>query len=177
MHNNHIYTKIQKFKHGDNEALNEIIIQMMPLLKKSAHKTHFMEYEDALQEYSISLIESIQKIQIYDNDGQCLTYIKTCIKNKFCALYKKHCTSIYDEISLESTDSIESPTNSFNDIDFWSDINHLIEQLPTNSKKEIAKLSLIEGKSDLEIATQLNLSRQYVNRIKREIYHTFSENY
>ncbi len=42
--------KIKKYKQGDIKALEEILIQMTPLVKNYAAKIHFMEYEDAIHQ-------------------------------------------------------------------------------------------------------------------------------
>lgn len=40
--------KIERYKQGEVKALEEILIQMTPLVKSYAAKIHFMEYEDAM---------------------------------------------------------------------------------------------------------------------------------
>ncbi len=84
-----ISSKIRDYKNGNHTALEDILNQMAPLLKKYAGKTHFMEYEDAFQEYAITLIEATIKIKSYENEGQTLAYINTCVKNKFNSLFNE----------------------------------------------------------------------------------------
>lgn len=57
--------------------------QNVATYKKYAQKTHFMEFEDSCQEYSLALIEAVTKIKRYETDGQCLAYLTVCIKINF----------------------------------------------------------------------------------------------
>lgn len=167
---------IDDYKNGNIDALEQLWKQMLPLIKKHAWKTHFMEYDDACQEYSTALIEAINKIRIYDTDDQCLKYLTTCIKNKFCFLYKHYCTEVANEIFDDIIDT-ENATNTYDDIIFFADIANFIEKLPSETKRNIASLSILQQKSDAEIALQLGLSRQYINRIRKEIYRELSALY
>ncbi len=168
---------IKLYRKGNENILTEIWIQMQPLIKNQARRTHFMEYDDACQEYSIALIEAINKIQTYDTDGQCLKYIATCIKNKFCFLYKRYCSGvaneIFDDIVIDDSDT----SNTYDDVVFFADIADFIEKIPSEVKRNIASLSILQQKSDAEIALQLGLSRQYINRIKKELYRELSNLY
>ena len=149
---------IGDYKNGNIDALEQLWKQMLPLIKKYAGKTHFMEYGDACQEYSIALIESINKIQIYDTDGQCLKYIAICIKNRFCYLFKQHCAGVANEILDDIVIDDESITDTYNDVIFFTDITNFIEKLPSETKRNIASLSILQQKNDAEIALQLGLS-------------------
>lgn len=50
----HISEWITDYKNGDPDALEQLWKPMLPLIKKYAGKTHFMEYDDVCQEYSIA---------------------------------------------------------------------------------------------------------------------------
>lgn len=167
----HISEQITDYKNGDSAALEQLWKQMLPLIKKYAGKTHFMEYDDACQEYSIALIEAINKIQTYDTDGQCLKYIATCIKNRFCFLYKRYCSGVANEIFDDIVIDDSNTANTFDDVVFFADIADFIEKIPSEVKRNIASLSILQQKSDAEIALQLGLSRQYINRIRKELYY------
>lgn len=47
-------------------------------------------------------------------------------------------------------------------------------KLSSETKQTIANLSIVHQKSDIEIASYLGVSRQYVNKIKKEIYQRLS---
>lgn len=177
MENKRISEMIFNYKEGDITVLEQLWSQLLPLIKKYAGKTYFMEYEDAYQEYSLTLFEAVDKIQKYDTDGQCLKYIVTCMKNKFCFLYKNYCNTIANEtandILIIKRDELEI-LDPYNDIVFWSDVNDFIMKLSSATKRIIANLSIVHQKNDVEIASYLGVSRQYVNKIKRELFQKLS---
>ncbi len=167
-----ISERIDRYKRGDRTQLEHIWRQMLPLIKKYAGRTHFLEYEDACQEYSLTLIEAINKIKNYDNDRLFLAYAVKCIKNRFYTLYKIYRTEPPTE--SETEDSPEKHSNScvedtYGDIVLLLDLKSFISRLSSENRRRIAALSLISQKSDAEIASILGVSRQYVNRIKREL--------
>lgn len=175
MENKRIAEMIRNYKKGDVSALEQLWFQLLPLIKKYAGRSHFMEYDDAYQEYTLTLLEAVNKIQNYDTDGQCLKYIAISIKNKFCFLYKNHCATIVHEtpndiIAMEVREF--SGPDPYSDTIFWTDICNFIESLPSDTKRTIARLSIIYQKSDAEIASYLGISRQYVNKIKKDIAET-----
>lgn len=53
-------TIIEKATKHDSEALNTLITLMTPLLRKYASKIHFMDFDDAMQELSLTLVECLQ---------------------------------------------------------------------------------------------------------------------
>lgn len=177
MGNEHISEMISNYKKGDTTVSEQLWIQLLPLIKKYAGKSYFMEYEDAYQEYSLTLLEALNKIQKYDNDGQCLKYIAICMKNKFCYLYKNYCNTVANETKndtiLIKKDESDFP-DSYNDIVLLANINEFVMKLSSKTKQTIANLSIVHQKSDIEIASYLGVSRQYINKIRREIYQRLS---
>lgn len=181
MESNPICSKIRDYKNGNTSALEELYMQMLPLIKKYAAKSYFMEYEDAFQEYSITLIEAVQKIKTYENDGQSLSYLSTCVRNKFNTLYKTYCVSkqqieSYIESYFENpkSKSISDPSDAQL---FSIDLKSFIEQINSKTKQKIAILAYCENRDDSEISKILQISRQYVNRVRREINQKLLEQY
>lgn len=74
---------------------------------------------------------------------------------------------IFDDIVIDDSDT----SNTYDDVVFFADIADFIEKIPSEVKRNIASLSILQQKSDAEIALQLGLSRQYINRIKKELYY------
>lgn len=126
MSKENIAEMIKIYKKGNENILTEIWLQMLPLIKKQARRTHFMEYDDAYQEYSISLINAVRKIRDYDTDMQCLSYIVSCINHKFCSLYKSYHKSNTNEILFDTIPDKNSSCTKFDDMIFLSDIQHLL---------------------------------------------------
>lgn len=50
---------VQQYKSGNKEALDEIIKKMSPLIIKYSRLTFSLEYEDAKQEYSLTIIKAV----------------------------------------------------------------------------------------------------------------------
>lgn len=168
--------QIREFKYGKRIALEKILIQLMPLIKSYTRKSFFMEYDDAFQEFVITIIEAISKIQIYENDAQCLTYLHTCVKNRYCFLCKKFYATRKHEELYESI-PCQEPVDYYDDIIFLMDMNRYISQIKCTTHKNIAIMALVEEKSDREIAETLHLSRQYVNRIRRKLLNEIQAKY
>lgn len=165
-----ISSKIRDYKNGNHTALEDILNQMAPLLKKYAGKTHFMEYEDAFQEYAITLIEATIKIKSYENEGQTLAYINTCVKNKFNSLFKAYCIAKEQEAALyDKLDHSEMVNDNFAEFLYLIDLKAFIKQIDSQKKREIATLAYLKGLDDTTISDHLHLSRQYVNRVRREL--------
>ena len=46
---------IRRLRTGNSKVMEEIYKKMYPLLAAEASRTHFMEYDDAMQEYCFAL--------------------------------------------------------------------------------------------------------------------------
>lgn len=173
---NNLIDNITKYKEGDKNALTEIVNQMTPLIKKYASKIHFMGYEDAVQELYMSLIESIPYLDIKNGSFKCLKYISLTIEHKYYALCKKY-LSIKEEYIDDNSFDIEDGSNCFNDTLFNIQLSEFIENVKQKSelKGKIIYLSYIKEWKDNEIAACLNVSKQYVNRIKKKLLLEFLE--
>ena len=64
---------------------------------------------------------------------------------------------------------LQAYSAEFSDIVFREDIKQLLKQV-NKRKKQLFLQILLEDKSDAEIAKEFNISRQYVNRVKKELY-------
>lgn len=172
MRNMNISKRIARIKKATAHSWNIYGGRCPPLIKKYAGRTHFMEYADACQEYLLTLIEAVQKIKSYDTDRLFLAYAVKCIKNKFCTLYKEHCAEVPTESDTEIL--LEKNSNAYTeegyrDIVLAIDLNAFIRGINSGKKQKIAILFLVFQKSDSEIASMLGVSRQYVNRVRREL--------
>lgn len=87
-----ILSLIQKYKAGDAHASEEICNRMTPLIKKYASKIHCMEFEDAMQELYITLLETLPHLTPSKPEAQCLKYITTAVHNRYRSLCKTYPT-------------------------------------------------------------------------------------
>ena len=71
-----IISLIQKQRAGDVQAAQEICRRMSPLLKKYAARLYCMEYDDAMQELYIALLETFPYLDPAKTEAECLIIYK-----------------------------------------------------------------------------------------------------
>lgn len=118
------------------------------------------------QEMVLALIKAVKKISKCETDGQCINYLQNAIKYHFSNLCKKNMQrKKCEEVCCEN--NVISYTERYTDVDFIYDLTKLGENF---SQTQIQILEyMLNGYTDREIADTLNLSRQYVNRIKKKL--------
>lgn len=169
-----ITEELRKYHDGDEKAMEEILLQMMPLIKKYARKIHFMEQEDALQELSLAMIKTIRNADTDRTEAENLRYFEISISG----CYKKLCTRFQSQPKELPIDCI--PENyveiSEDAIDLAVSLQRYIAQVRENDATK-AKILIyaLNMYSDIEISRILGLSRQYVHRIKRKLFGAFFE--
>ena len=82
-------TIIEKATMHDSEALNTLITLMTPLLRKYASKIHFMDFDDAMQKLSLTLVECLQYLDFTKGKDKLLKYIQQFIIHKYYSLLVK----------------------------------------------------------------------------------------
>lgn len=168
---NSISTLIKKYKeNGKSAELLAILDRMKPLINKYAKKLFKIEFEDANQEMILALIESVNKMSCYENDGQCISYFNRALNNKYHELCRTS-RKIENEYSMDDI-NIESRTNPHNDYidtEFYFDLYTMISD-NHDTNNSIISYIIENDASDTEIAKRLGISRQYVNRFKKRIF-------
>lgn len=157
-----LYTLIKSFKKGNEDAFEEILDIFKPLLNNLQRKN---PYNDIYQELSIFLFEVLKKIpihkDIFKEDKYIVSYITRSIKNHFIRINKKYSKITNYEISDEVT-----PLN-----DIHIDTHHIIFtdllNTLTDLEKQIIKYKYLYLYSDMEISELQNVSRQYINKIRK----------
>lgn len=162
-----IISLIQKQRAGDVQAAQEICRRMSPLLKKYAARLYCMEYDDAMQELYIALLETFPYLDPAKTEAECLNYIQTTVHNRYRFLCRG-CLSVPQSESIEdSIDTLSAPS-PFDES--YYDICNYIKTLPEKGmRRQIMSLFFFQYKTDSEIAEILHVSRQYVNRIKKHM--------
>lgn len=74
---------VADYKNGKSDAINKILVKMSPLIKKYAHKLYDLEFEDMCQEMNLAVFSAIKKMDKYDNDYECISYIVYAVKNRY----------------------------------------------------------------------------------------------
>ena len=167
--NTTISGSIRRYKHeNDSSALMDIINRMSPLINKYSRSLYSSEYEDIRQELILALLESVNKIKQYDIEEKCISYLAHGIKNRFMELYRKEKVVKEEQLAYDISE-VPQISNTFQDAEFYVDIKQIILSEKSITKRKIIELIAYENATDSEIALKLQISRQYVNRCKKEI--------
>ena len=145
-----IISLIQKQRAGDVQAAQEICRRMSPLLKKYAARLYCMEYDDAMQELYIALLETFPYLDPAKTEAECLNYIQTTVHNRYRFLCRG-CLSVPQSESIEdSIDTLSAPS-PFDES--YYDICNYIKTLPEKGmRRQIMSLFFFQYKTDSEIA-------------------------
>lgn len=162
-------TELAKMVHqakGNQEVLQLLIEKFQPLINSYCRKLFFLELDDAKQELYLVVIESVRNIPYCKTDGQCITYISNAIKFKYCFLCKKNLARERIENSYAECEE-ETYIEKFTDIEFQYDLNNALVQLP--EKQQVIWGYVLADYSDSQIAEVMGMSRQYINRIRKQV--------
>lgn len=160
------------YKKGQNkeDSLLEIIDKFNPLVKKYAKKFPHYEYEDIIQELVLAIIEAVHKIKVYEKEGQCIKYISISIKRKFGELYRKRTEVENSQIEvIPLVDEVCDKKDYYKQVELYADLYRL-QKAKNLVQSRIAFYIIEEDMSDAKISQILGVSRQYVNRCKKDIF-------
>lgn len=163
MHN--LYELVKEAQNGNNDATMNIIEKFSPLIRKYSRK---LNYDVAYTDLIISLIETIKYIPIFRNENikkeECLVaYISKSLIHKYIRLSKRYRKVSVKEVELNNQIFSNDITDEIENTVF---INKILSKLP-KTQENILKQMFIYGYRESEIASQLNISRQAVNKTKK----------
>lgn len=157
--------------HKDKEQFYNLVIKMNPLINKYMRILYKDEKEDVRSELVLALWEAVTKLQYVENEGQCITYISNALRNKFYELYrnsrKVHDNRFVSGMEVMDTTIFEEP--EYDNVVVENDLKRYLSEY-TGLRYQIYKSILFENLSDYEIAIKCGVTRQYVNRLKRQLY-------
>ena len=162
---------IMECKAGKNREgnLNWIIQKFQPVICKYAGKLYSLEYEDAVQELNEALIMAVVSIDVCNAEGQSIAYLVKGIKLKFYELRRK---SIVEYEYRMHSEQIDVNTN-ITCTDDYSEIEWKLELKKLKDKSCPMECHIFDGMvweiSDVELADLLHVSRQYINRKRRQL--------
>lgn len=156
---------VNKGKTGDEDCIMEIIQRFTPLLRKYNRK---LNYDEAFSDLKIAFIEIIYSLPLeshpYMKEEQIVSYINKSIINEYIKLSKKK-KLINDKETRLNLEIVG--VDYMKDIENRSFINYLLDKL-TKLQKEILINKFIYGYTEVEIANQLHISKQAVNKTKKK---------
>lgn len=161
--------KLSKDAISHSEKMLEIIERFNPLIKQYCRKLFFMDEDDAYQEMSLTIIEAVRRITDYTSEGGCVLYITNALKYKFSQLCKKNINQgkVEDVYESEIVEQVASHINAYKNVELLFDFKKIISDQPERKKTII--YYVLAGYTDCQIANIMMLSRQYVNRVRREV--------
>lgn len=162
---------VNRVRDNNKESFSILMEKFQPLINKYTYLLYKDEKEDTEAELYIALWESVMNIPLIESDGQVFNYFSTAIKYRFLELYRASKKQHDNEIFMENDKYLSNLTFQQYEYDNFTvieDIKDFLKQF-RDSKRKIYYMMLIENKSDTEIAEMLNLSRQYVNRMRRQL--------
>lgn len=152
-------------QNGDQNAALLLVEKFEPLIKKYAKQ---LNYYCAETDLVISLLELISSINLkkFENahDGEVVNYIYVTLRNKKIDLHRKLKLHSIEEIHIEPATftyiQANDGLNTTSPLDWTSLLNDLSEK-----QRFVISNKYIKGFTDAEIADQMNISRQAVNRL------------
>jgi len=158
-----LYALLEGAQREDNQSTVDILSHFHPTIKKLSHSLH---YEEAETDIIISFLELINSIDLKKfrkaDDRQIASYIHKYLKNRSLNLFRRYRAKYepYTEINYDILTDQNAP-----DIESKVFISMLLSSL-VPLQREVVIRKFIYGFSDSEIAKQLGVSRQAINRAK-----------
>lgn len=160
---------ISEVKEGNKESFFEIVEKFSPLIRKYVRLLYRNECEDVYSEMVLTLWEAVHNIKYYENEGQVIKYISIALKNKYNLLYRK---SKYEQKYMLHINRDIEDAHMYADnqkiIEYVCDIENLLDKY-SNRRRNIYHMMITESYSDRQIATYIGVSRQYINRLRKEL--------
>ena len=158
---------IRMLRTGNSKVMEEIYKKMYPLLAAEASKTHFMEYDDAMQEYCFALFLALRQVRELATEAQALAYCKTVVRHHFCKLYRSYVRKGKAEYAEEELPERICHDGEIERILLETALRRELQGFTEKKRNILAKLYL-SGETETAVAQKYAVSRQYVNRLKRE---------
>ena len=161
---------ICRVKNGDGESFEKIAERMKCTIEKYVRSSFWEECEDARQEYILALWEAIMKMKYFDNEGQCVLYLNRAVEIRYYELQRRAAKITEHEEMEEDIEGAAKGKSKSTEIEDFLTVESIRQVISgeTGLKREILYALYIEEKSDAEVANQCQVSRQYVNRIRKK---------
>lgn len=162
----------------DKEKFIELVMKMNPLISKYTKILYKDEEEDIRSELVLALWAAVVKLKYVESEGQCITYFVNALKNKFYELYRNS-RKIHDNQFVSEMEMLEQDTCGAMEYDDLIVKNDMDQYLRKHSglRYQVYQAILFENLSDNEIAVKNNVTRQYVHRLRKQLYSELREKY
>lgn len=167
---------ITEYRRGDDTQFSLIIEKFKPVIDKYSLRLYKDEREDTASELVLALLEAVQKIKYYYNEGQCVTFLTKALEHRFFELYRKSRKKFDHEQPFELDFDFCDNFSAYGDAEVMEDLKRLLSDYSAKKQNIIAAL-FIEGKRNSEVAAEYKISRQYVHRLKNKVRHELKHKY
>lgn len=151
----------------DEEVFEQIYNAVYPIMKGKASQYNVAgnEFEDNISELSNALLRCMDK---FDNSKSNFnTYFNMVAKNTMLNLIKSQAIRINPtEDVMDYADSISADGDEMVEVEFMIDLNNC---KMSERNKSILNMLIFEGKSQVEIANILNITKGRVTQIIKEL--------
>lgn len=165
-----LFDQIVRAKQGNQEDMENLVVQFMPLLRKYSRK---LFWEDALNDMTLAFLEIIHgmKTDVLKSrgDGTIVTYLAQSVRNAYIKLLERYFRQPDTVLSLnEATERDKLEFLSAQAADEYQSFFSILEGCPDLTEKEKTVLALVYywGYTAAEIARGLSESKQNINQIK-----------
>ncbi|MGL5479593.1 MAG: RNA polymerase sigma factor, partial [Clostridium sp.] len=159
-----LITYLKKYQEGEKEAFEVIFEELEELFKFLKYRFNDEEIEEVILCLLPELLKKLN-IERFNDDKHIKNYLKRCFENKAIDMIKIRYRE--NEIISYNTEVLNIEGNTINNsIALQSELefNNIIKDLNKREKYIIEKFYK-DRDSIIEIAKDLNLSRQFVNRV------------
>ncbi|MDF2700884.1 sigma-70 family RNA polymerase sigma factor [Clostridium saccharoperbutylacetonicum] len=161
-----LFKSVLQVQNGNKDELMFIIEKFSPLIQKYKRK---LNYDESETDLIIALIEIVLSIKLNNfmsySEGKLIKFINNSIANKSIDLFRKFIIRKKQEVELDF-DVIDN-TNIEDDLNNRILIMELLANL-SDKQKFIIIEKYFKCRSDMDIAKNLNISRQAINKSKNE---------
>lgn len=164
--NKSIRDLIRESQGGNEESLLEIITRFKPLILSYSKKTNYEDMENVLICHLIYIVKSMIPMK----DGKSINYIKSAIKNKYI-------NTLIKEKRYKNTHHFFCETLIQGQLDTQEMVFDEMMNYLDETKRFILIWKYRYGYSDQEIGQRLNISRQAVNKQKRQAFKVILRDY
>ena len=165
-------------KSGNKDEFELLMDMFMPLINKYVKYLYKDDNDDVKAELFMALYDAILKMKYCDNEAKSIAYIKKSLKLKYLELYHKS-KQYHEHMELIEDTFMEKYSmdkNLFQEIEIHNDLKKIIEKY-NNQTYEILYFIVFEELTDTQIAKKFKITRQYVNRKRRELIKLLQDQY
>ncbi len=169
---------IREYKNGNKEKFLLIVDKMAPLINKYVRLLYKDEKEDMHSEFVLCLLEAVNAMNYYNEDGQCIYFCSRALKNKFLELYKKSKLHFESETVVEDEffTGMDMDQSEYEDCVILEDLKKMLSAVDGKQYRILYDV-IFNEKSDAAIAEKNSVSRQYVHRVRKKFYDFLRDTY